>query len=83
MLKDDPPEQLIAADPHGRRRRRAALAGGHAARDPAVHADPAPRARPKALDELTERELEVFRLIAGGLSNAEIASTLFIEKKNT
>src|SRR5204863_7327381 len=36
---------------------------------------PAP---PKQLDELTERELDVFRLIARGLSNAEIGKELFI-----
>jgi DNA-binding NarL/FixJ family response regulator len=36
---------------------------------------PAP---PDALDELTAREAEVFRLIAAGLSNAEIGEELFI-----
>jgi len=36
---------------------------------------PAP---PKALGELTERELEILRLIATGLSNAEIGRELFI-----
>jgi RNA polymerase sigma factor (sigma-70 family) len=38
------------------------------------------RDAPKALDELTERELEVFRLIAQGLSNREIAQELYISE---
>ena len=38
---------------------------------------PRPAPAPQ-LDELTERELDVFRLIARGLSNAEIGEKLFI-----
>lgn len=34
--------------------------------------------RPAAIDELTPRELEVFRLVATGMSNAEIATALVI-----
>jgi DNA-binding NarL/FixJ family response regulator len=77
VLKDDPPEQLIAAI--------RTVASGEALLSPSVtkrviaqftHARrPAP---PPGFDELTERELEVFRLIANGLSNAEIGQTLFI-----
>jgi len=77
VLKDDPPEQLIAAI--------RTVAAGDALLSPAVTKrviskfTRAPRPAPPAgLDELTERELEVFRLIASGLSNAEIGETLFI-----
>jgi DNA-binding NarL/FixJ family response regulator len=77
VLKDDPPEQLIAAI--------RTVAGGEALLSPSVtkrviaQFTRAPRpAPPPGLDELTERELEVFRLIAEGLSNAEIGQTLFI-----
>jgi DNA-binding NarL/FixJ family response regulator len=77
VLKDDPPEQLLAAI--------RIVAGGEALLSPAITkrviekftriAHPEP---PAALAELTERELEVFRLIARGLSNAEIAQELYI-----
>jgi DNA-binding NarL/FixJ family response regulator len=77
VLKDDPPEQLLAAI--------RTVAAGDALLSPAITKRvikefgrlprPAP---PKELDELSERELEVFRLIARGLSNGEIAQELFI-----
>jgi DNA-binding NarL/FixJ family response regulator len=77
VLKDDPPEQLLAAI--------RIVAGGDALLSPAVTRrviekfarGPRP-APPRELDDLTERELEVFRLIARGLSNAEIGRELYI-----
>jgi DNA-binding NarL/FixJ family response regulator len=77
VLKDDPPEQLIAAV--------RTVAAGDALLSPAVtkrvikEFTRVPRlSPPKELDELTERELEVFALIADGLSNAEIGARLYI-----
>jgi len=77
VLKDDPPESLLAAI--------RTVAAGDALLSPAVTrrvigqfarlSRPAP---PQELEELTARELEVFRLIAHGLSNAEIGERLFI-----
>ena len=77
VLKDDPPEQLIAAV--------RTVAGGEALLSPAItrrvirQFTRMPRhAPPKELDDLTERELDVLRLISRGLSNAEIGQELFI-----
>jgi len=41
---------------------------------------PGPRATPASLAALTERETEVLRLLAAGLSNAELAGRLYISE---
>ena len=79
VLKDDSPEQLIAAI--------RTVAAGDALLSPAITKRviqkfarmprPAP---PKELEELSEREREVFRLMARGLSNAEIGEELYISE---
>jgi len=82
LLKDTPPEQLVEAI-H-------VVAGGDALLSPVVTRRviaefvrrPPASARPPApgLDDLTARELEILRLIARGLSNAEIAAEAFVSE---
>ena len=77
VLKDDPPEQLLAAV--------RTVAAGDALLSPAVtrrvidHFTSSRRhSPPPEVGSLTQRELEVFGLITRGLSNAEIGRALFI-----
>jgi DNA-binding NarL/FixJ family response regulator len=81
LLKDVPAEQLAA----GIR----LVAQGDALLAPSVtrrlikefsRSAPGRREQPAGLDELTPRELEVFRLMARGLSNAEIAAELIVSE---
>ena len=79
VLKDDSPEQLIAAI--------RTVADGEALLSPAItkrviekFVRIAPPAPPKQLEELSERERDVFRLIARGLSNGEIGEQLYISE---
>jgi DNA-binding NarL/FixJ family response regulator len=79
VLKDDPPEQLISAV--------RTVAGGNALLSPEITKSvikqfariprPVP---PKELNDLTARERDILRLIATGLSNAEIGQRLYISE---
>ena len=79
LLKDSSPDQLVSAI--------RVVAGGEALIAPSITSrliDQFARTRPRrasppsGLDELTARELEVFKLVARGMSNSEIAASLVV-----
>ena len=77
VLKDEPPEQLIAAV--------RTVASGEALLSPSVtrsviahFTQNRQEQPPPSIETLTSREVDVFRLIAAGLSNAEIGRELHI-----
>jgi DNA-binding NarL/FixJ family response regulator len=79
LLKDTDPPELVRAV--------RAVAAGDAQLSPAItrrlverftRLPPPGTTRPSALDELSDRELDVMRLVARGLTNAEVADELFL-----
>jgi DNA-binding NarL/FixJ family response regulator len=81
LLKATPPDRLVEGI--------ACVAAGEALLAPSltrrliaeyVHRPPPLSAVPAPLDQLTERELEVFRLVARGLSNPDIAGRLVVSE---
>jgi DNA-binding NarL/FixJ family response regulator len=82
LLKDAPTDEVVDAV--------RAVAAGDAVLSPAIPRQlldqvgrrlPAPVSRaPEGIDQLTDREQEVLRMLAGGLTNAEIAQALVVSE---
>lgn len=73
LLKDAPREELFRAI--------RAAAQGHPVLAPAVLERVINRLRTPATDTLSEREVEVLQLVAGGAANKEVARELFIARR--
>ena len=81
LLKDVPADQLVAGIQ--------VVARGEALLAPSItrrlieefaRNQPIDRTPPKEVEELTAREMEVFKLIARGMSNAEVAAELIVSE---
>jgi NarL family two-component system response regulator LiaR len=78
LLKDASPQELIQAI--------RTVARGEASLDPSVAGEVvrelrAPPAQPQGAEPLTEREIDVLRLVAQGLSNQDIAARLVVAER--
>ena len=81
LLKDVPAEQLVAGIQ--------VVARGEALLAPSItrrlieefaRNQPVERTPPKEVEELTTREMEVFKLLSRGMSNAEVAAELIVSE---
>ena len=81
LLKDVPADQLVAGIQ--------VVARGEALLAPSItrrlieefaRNQPIDRTPPKEVDELTAREMEVFKLLSRGMSNAEVAAELIVSE---
>jgi DNA-binding NarL/FixJ family response regulator len=72
LLKDAPREELVRAI--------RAASKGESVLSPSVAGRVLARVRAPARDDLSQRELEVLRLIASGAATREVAATLFVSE---